>query len=805
MARILTYPLPSDAPLIPLVLGVVGHRDLSRDDNTKTNLQKALTQVFNEFDNAYPNSPKILLSPLSAGADQVAADVALNRGHDWTVRVPLPFEPKLTMQSTSFQFAHLKSAENPHGTDFAARDHFETLLYHDRVEWFIVPRPSEISVAGREVVCRGKTWFWSPSQPGEKEEPVDWEAVVVGTRPEFHGFEELRRACYANAGVYVVRHCHTLIALWDEQVAKKPSGTAEIVRFQLGGIPPTHYPSTADAPLGFDSERGPVIVIHAPQGNATGDAHRSVFVPSRIDGVYYGEQLDLPQVARTLTLWERFRTRAKQTFRKQSHEDPLPPEADVGAGPLRPEPLRTKSPEYDQFLSICQTIDDFNREVVNWYGVEHRAPNYQKRLDKAEGDFQVGFPASDPEDGTDCQPNVRTWYRRLLRVRETAAHLANNLSPGHERAGKWLFGLLFFAVCVFHLYAHPVTHFDDSKPMEHWPPFLVLYGGLWLVMMGLVAWLWWIRLDDRRHDYRALAEALRVRQAYALAGSGRSVADTYLSQLRSELAWVRLALLHLCPPPDFWKDHFVRLPASRKLERMRQVEKIWVKDQRMQHKTRMKEEHDKAFKLRRQGYLLALAGLVILAVVPWGGTAWDWAAGIFQPAALADTAKGTGHQAESTKHSDSARAGKRPNGDPSPDPAISSAHDASFLGHWLHPSRPLNFLLFLGSMATILGGLLIAVCEKRAHEELARQYDRMYVVFRSGARELEIVLDPKKRELLKTGSSTAAGPPAAIPPDEVDFDHACRIVEELGRESLQENAQWLVLRRSKPLELPLGA
>jgi hypothetical protein len=30
------------------------------------------------------------------------------------------------------------------------------------------------------------------------------------------------------------------------------------------------------------------------------------------------------------------------------------------------------------------------------------------------------------------------------------------------------------------------------------------------------------------------------------------------------------------------------------------------------------------------------------------------------------------------------------------------------------------------------------------------------------------------------------------------------VITELGREAIQENAQWLILRRSRPLELPLG-
>jgi hypothetical protein len=42
-----------------------------------------------------------------------------------------------------------------------------------------------------------------------------------------------------------------------------------------------------------------------------------------------------------------------------------------------------------------------------------------------------------------------------------------------------------------------------------------------------------------------------------------------------------------------------------------------------------------------------------------------------------------------------------------------------------------------------------------------------------------------------------------LPPEEIDRME--KILIELGREAIQENAQWLLLRRSKPVELPLGA
>src|SRR5690242_2419409 len=93
------HPLPDDGRLIPIVVGVVGHRDLPPDTATRDKLKAAVRKVFEELDEAYPNSPKILLSPLAPGADQLAAEVALEPARSaWSVRAPLPFEPKVCLQ-----------------------------------------------------------------------------------------------------------------------------------------------------------------------------------------------------------------------------------------------------------------------------------------------------------------------------------------------------------------------------------------------------------------------------------------------------------------------------------------------------------------------------------------------------------------------------------------------------------------------------------------------------------------------------------------------------------------------------------
>jgi hypothetical protein len=245
--------------------------------------------------------------------------------------------------------------------------------------------------------------------------------------------------------------------------------------------------------------------------------------------------------------------------------------------------------------------------------------------------------------------------------------------------------------------------------------------------------VWWVRLEERRLDYRALAEALRVRRAWDLGGVGRSVARTYLGQLRGEVAWVRRAMQHLCPPSWFWEEQFGRLSDDQKVSRLKQVHRSWVQQQEKQHHKEREREHFWAFLYRVFGFGLALLGLALFVVLLVLGLAGP------------EHAPG---------------------------------------GHgWLDPAHPRPELLVAGSMLIILGGLLVAVCERRAHEELARQYDRMHVVFWAGSREMAAALEQ-------------------APPD---VGRAQAILTELGREPIHESAQWLLLRRSKPMELPLGA
>jgi uncharacterized MnhB-related membrane protein len=157
--------------LIPIVIGVTGHRDLRSDD--VIGLERKVSDTLKQIKDRYPDSPVIMLSSLAEGADRLAARVAL--GTDCQLVVPLPIE----------QEEYRKDFKGP-----GSRKEFEELL-SKASHWFVASGERNKGRASRE---------------------------------EF----------YRAAGEYIAGHSHILIALWDGVVTGKPAGTSSIVAARMG-------------------------------------------------------------------------------------------------------------------------------------------------------------------------------------------------------------------------------------------------------------------------------------------------------------------------------------------------------------------------------------------------------------------------------------------------------------------------------------------------------------------------------------------------------------------------------------------
>jgi hypothetical protein len=166
---------------IPLVIGVVGHRDLVA--NELPGIRAAVKDVLTRLRDADRDVEINLLSSMAEGADLLAADVAAELGIDVIALLPYSVEQcraDLTSESSRATFDRLcESAE--------------------RLE---VPVPPGI---GPAQLARGG---------------------------------EARDRQYQRAGLFIARYSSLLIAIWDGQDTDHNAGTARVVDFRRRGLGP---------------------------------------------------------------------------------------------------------------------------------------------------------------------------------------------------------------------------------------------------------------------------------------------------------------------------------------------------------------------------------------------------------------------------------------------------------------------------------------------------------------------------------------------------------------------------------------
>ena len=205
---------------VPLVIGVTGHR-YPRGEDIEA-LKRRVGQVFDGLARDYLTAdgatPIVVLSSLAEGADQLVASVALERGAILIAPLPMPLEE----YRKDFQF----------GLTPNALSEFDRLLAR--------------AAAAPEI-------------------PLLDGATIEALRDDAR-----RRAMqYREAGLYIVRHCQILLALWDgDQSDVKTGGTAEIVRRQREGAPLANAASVRACIDGTES--GPIVTIVTPRRDTPG-------------------------------------------------------------------------------------------------------------------------------------------------------------------------------------------------------------------------------------------------------------------------------------------------------------------------------------------------------------------------------------------------------------------------------------------------------------------------------------------------------------------------------------------------------
>ena len=165
---------------LPIVIGSCGHHDLLTEDLAV--YRERLMCFFDDLRQRYPSTPIQVMSSLAVGADRLVADVALQRGFELIVPLPLP------------EAEYLK--------DFPGSvDEYRRLRQ-------AAPEPNVFVVP----LAEGNT-----------------DANISTPGPH-------RDQQYAQVAAYIALHCHILIALWDGTYNRYVGGTAHVVEFKLQGV-----------------------------------------------------------------------------------------------------------------------------------------------------------------------------------------------------------------------------------------------------------------------------------------------------------------------------------------------------------------------------------------------------------------------------------------------------------------------------------------------------------------------------------------------------------------------------------------
>ena len=165
--------------LIPFVVAVTGHRDLRPQDETA--LRGEVGKILAGMRDRMPSTPLLLMSGLAEGADQLAAEVALEHGAFLLAVLPMPLNAyKRTMSVT-------------------AQTKLEQLRSQAALEMVLPPG-------------------------GHAEEAM-------------YDNEARRAASYEALAIFLARQGQALIALWDGKPSGRRGGTSRVVEYVLSGRP----------------------------------------------------------------------------------------------------------------------------------------------------------------------------------------------------------------------------------------------------------------------------------------------------------------------------------------------------------------------------------------------------------------------------------------------------------------------------------------------------------------------------------------------------------------------------------------
>lgn len=783
-------------------------------------------------------TPLVVMSSLAPGADTIGALAALELADDGLpvrLRCPLPFPKEIYRSASTFRQG--------------GRDEFDEIIGE-------LPDADVFPVLLREHPVTGAAEndaAWSGPEAKARWED-DLEAGLAGGA-------KVRHLRYRAAGEYIAAYCDVLIVLWDDrEEAPAPSDTALAVHAKRRGLEATLLPVTK----GFTwADNGPVWHLRvarekfgAPERDDPWFGKWRILHPHEIDPeaekIRPENFLDHPSY--------RWDCLSKET----AAEDP---ESHPGAAPPRFRTWQQEGNR--TFVRIGWNFRQFTEATRGFGlgpAVRGEEARWRARLeeDSAEEIEKWAAPGEDPRFATARAAMAAARCAAANIVSDLDGHRKKFLVRLFHRA----FFCAFLVHCFAHFHLVG-PYEKAYWPYFVQAGLLAAAVVTILRSLRAFSKFHATRDEARRFDARALAEGLRVQLAWALAGIHRSAAANYMQRQRGELTWIRGAMSSVAVPYHQWLESWLAADPASKLERLRRVRENWVSEQAGYFFANQRKRRSCAHFWHSLGKLLALTGgglfiiaaacalaykfhnhrveivlasLGVLAALGvaarlyqfWPAIAEGWSGVLINqdtgkpefrdPDRPADLPLWRGVRVDGGASLEYAlnRRMLGPLGfsgehhehdahDAPLDPVKSQAVDrdaffrlalaavflslATFLVVFLLSRCPVvpklhDSVIIFGASFSVAGALMIAWAEKLLYSEEAYHFNSMAIAFRAG--------DERLAHLLHLAGKDPGAAPALV-------EQARELIFMLGKEALDENAEWLILHRARPMEPVFGA
>lgn len=412
----------------------------------------------------------------------------------------------------------------------------------------------------------------------------------------------------------------------------------------------------------------------------------------------------------------------------------------------------------------------------------------------------------------------------LARVRRRAADTAANLDKRKAAVLLRLFILIFSGALLFGLsgdWQHeghmappqPVNPPWFSQDLVSWFRTVLLLATLGSFAAAALIFHHYSRAgcEEKRYDYRALAEAYRVQFYWLLTGTGQNVSSNYMQRQRDELDWIRYAVASMAIAFENSRRSFLSLDRCSQALVLEAARTRWVAAQADYFKKSSAKQAALARTMQARGWILgATALLSIIAMALASASPSLFAAASTHWLPVTSVLLSLGILLILPWHRILPAVPRKSNS------SADTPAGADFLAWAFRNPRnwgaalilatlifPLT--LWLGSISTLIpdqqnwwitftaasllgGGASIAWAERNFVHELIRQYGSMADLYSHADRRLADLI-------CRYGQDSTAPPSPRLLGEIHDLFY------QVGCEALDENAEWLSLHRARPTEL----